>query len=141
MAPRLFIISSTCLSWCHRLSPAEIGALSGKVLVETATLAEIGKAHGFLKDDGTGTNFVNLEERGFYRICAPAPGQTNRATGIIFWEMVDDEDRTPSSDKIVSYHSSHLLLAPHSHPSLLKDRRSCLFPRSHKQSVLSRRGI
>lgn len=87
-----------------RSTPSELSALTDKFLVETEGLVEVGKSHGVLEDLGSNgaPNFVKLEGRRFYRVCAPAPGQTNHATGAVFWEKEDDDDFTPTGDKIVS---------------------------------------
>jgi len=85
-----------------RLSPDEVAEVIGKPMVETFDLAEVGLQSGGLKVKDGEEQFVVLEGRGFHQICAPTKGQTTRATAVILWEPLNEEDMSPTSDKIVS---------------------------------------
>ncbi|KAJ3529133.1 hypothetical protein NMY22_g9125 [Coprinellus aureogranulatus] len=81
-----------------KLLPKEISEFTGKHLVETERLAELGKSHGAFSEGG----YVNLAGRGFYRISAPdVEDPPKHATAVVLWEKEDDNDDQPTSEKII----------------------------------------
>lgn len=80
--------------WNNRYEPDPV---LHKHMVETTKLLDAGKKSGAIQGDAV---MVGVPQG--WRLVAAPPQVDSRAYSLIFWEPAQDDDYTPSVDKVVS---------------------------------------